>query len=237
MGHAGQTPPPNPAQSPTEVRAPLPPELRAVVDQALGLYREGWFPMDLEDPDQPGVQWVQPHQRALIPLEGFRASRSLRSLVRRQAFRITSDRAFERVIRACAGPRSYAEGTWLHPDIIALFDLLHADGHAHSVEAWLDTPAGPTLVGGLYGLAIGRVFCGESMFSRPELGGTNASKVCLVHLVSHLRAQGFAVLDAQLPNHHTDQFGATLISTDRYQHLLAQHAGPEHTRPWVPFSG
>jgi leucyl/phenylalanyl-tRNA--protein transferase len=225
-----------PGQSPSLPPNPLPAELRALVDQALALYREGWFPMDLDDPAQPGVQWVQPHERALIPLEGFKVPRSLRARVRRGAFRITTDQAFGAVIRACAGPRSYADGTWLHPDIIALFDLFHATGHAHSVEAWLDTPTGPTLVGGLYGLAIGRVFCGESMFSRPDLGGTNASKVCLVHLVSHLRARGFAVLDAQLPNHHTDQFGATLISTERYQRLLAEHAGAEHARAWLPWA-
>ncbi|MDX2016814.1 MAG: leucyl/phenylalanyl-tRNA--protein transferase [Planctomycetota bacterium] len=206
-----------------------------MVDQALNLYRQGWFPMDLDDPKQPGVQWVQPHERALIPLDGFRTSRSLRAKVRKQVFRVTTDHAFGRVIRACAGPRSYADGTWLHPEIIALFELFHAAGHAHSVEAWLDTPAGPELVGGLYGLAIGRVFCGESMFSQPDRGGTDASKVCLVHLVSHLRARGFAVLDAQMPNHHTDQFGATLVGTDHYQKLLTEHAGPEHERAWLPF--
>lgn len=205
-----------------------------LVAHVLERYRAGWF---LMDNDGAGAQWVTPYQRALLPLdERFAVSRSLRAMVRRGGFRVTTDAAFGRVIRACAVASPGREETWLNGQIIAVFEHLHAAGHAHSIEAWLPSAEGgaDVLVGGLYGLAMGRVFCGESMFSLPALGGSNASKVCLVHLVTHLRALGFVVLDAQLPNPHLEQFGLFTVDQAQYLRTLETHAqgiGPA----WLPF--
>jgi leucyl/phenylalanyl-tRNA--protein transferase len=215
--------------------------LRArLVSALLERYHEGWFPM--HDEASGEVEWVQPRVRSIIPIEPerFRVPRSLRAKVRRGVFEITTDAAFGRVIRACARPSKGREQTWLNPEITAWFELLHEAGHAHSIEAWA-TPAGagehgrgePVLVGGLYGLAMGSVFAGESMFSRPDLGGTDASKVCLVHLVHHLRRRGFVLLDAQLENPHLSQFGATTMPRGRYIAKLETHASD--ARPWLAF--
>ncbi|HEX2836575.1 MAG TPA: leucyl/phenylalanyl-tRNA--protein transferase [Phycisphaerales bacterium] len=219
------------------------------MDKALALYKQGWFPMF--DDEQRVLEWVQPHERGLLPLdERFRVPRSLRQRVRSGKFVITCDRAFGSVIRECGTPAPGRERTWLSPEIIDLFEALHAAGHAHSVEAWVVESGGGirgsafgirddavvppqmpdhecrspdpswTLVGGLYGLALGGAFCGESMFSRPDLGGTDASKVCLVHLVAHLRARGFVLLDAQLHNEHLEQFGLYEVPMDAYTGML-----------------
>lgn len=197
---------------------------RALVDATLSAYARGWFPMC--DPDTGVVHWVLPRWRGVIPLDdGFRASRSLRSLVRSDRFRITSDRAFGRVVRECGRLGGSRTETWICPEIIGLFELLHRSGHAHSVEAWLDGRHGPVLVGGLYGLVVGSAFCGESMFTRPERGGSNASKVCLVRLVEHLRRQGFSMLDAQLSNPHLEQFGCYEIDQADYAERLYAAAG------------
>jgi leucyl/phenylalanyl-tRNA---protein transferase len=184
-------------------------------------YARGWFPM--YDAETDIVHWVQPSLRGLIPLEpgGLRVSRSTRAAVRSGRFVITSNRAFGRVIRACAEVRGYGADTWINGEIVELFDLMHRAGHAHSVEAWAAGPDGPELVGGLYGLAIGSAFCGESMFSMPERGGSNASKVCLVHLVEHLRRQGFTLLDAQLNNRHLEQFGCYEVEQGEYAERMA----------------
>jgi leucyl/phenylalanyl-tRNA--protein transferase len=219
---------PAPASAPT-------PAQRRIAERALQLYREGWFPM--HDADARRTEWVQPHERALLPLdERFHVPRTLRARVRAHKFAITSDRAFGEVLRACGDRRE--GGTWLHDDIAAMFELLHGLGHAHSVEAWLPGPREgepPVLVGGLYGLALGRVFCGESMFSRPDLGGTDASKVCLVHLVEHLRACGFVMLDAQLDNPHLHQFGLYEVPSEQYLALMRSHAeGPSPWRAILP---
>lgn len=198
----------------------------------MGMYAQGWFPMHDSGNDGKGeVRWVQPHHRGIIPLDPavFRVPRSLRQRVRGGGFVITCDKVFDRVIRECAAPAKGREETWLDPTIIGLFELLHRAGLAHSVEAWAPATrdAGTTrlelshtLVGGLYGLCVGSVFCGESMFSRPALGGTDASKVCLVHLVEHLRARKFTLLDAQLTNTHLEQFGAFEMPRGEYlKHL------------------
>lgn len=171
------------------------------------------------------AEWVQPHERSVLSLEpgAFHVPATLAQRARTGRFEIRSDTAFGEVIRACAGPRrvegEVERSTWISPDIIEIFEALHLAGIAHSVEAWWtptnekESPrgsvSGARLVGGLYGLCLGRggVFCGESMFSRPELGGTDASKVCLVHLVGHLRAGGFTMIDAQIANPHTARFG------------------------------
>lgn len=199
-----------------------------MVREILRRYAQGWFPM-AETRDAP-AQWVQPNRRALIPLDdSFRMSRSLRARVRRERFIIRCDSAFEQVIRACAEPGPGRTETWINDDIIAWYSLLHHAGHAHSIEAYLAPDSsghaadGPlTLVGGLYGVTLGAAFCGESMFSRPALGGTDASKVCLVHLFHHLRRAGFTLLDAQIQNAHTDQFGAVQVSRTKYLKLLSE---------------
>ncbi|CAG1010193.1 Leucyl/phenylalanyl-tRNA--protein transferase [Phycisphaerales bacterium] len=201
----------------------------------LEMYREGWFPM-YEGPRE-GVRWLQPEHRGIIPLdEKFHVSRSLRQRVRSGRFLLTSDLAFDEVIRACGQPASGREDTWLHPEIVHVFGLLHRAGLAHSVEAWLPPagyqaggpagkpPKGSILVGGLYGLHLGSVFCGESMFSRPALGGTDASKVCLVSLVERLRRQRFTLLDAQLTNEHLNQFGLFEMPRAEYLLHLSKHA-------------
>ncbi len=203
---------------------PLSPAQARHVAAVLEMYRQGWFPM--HDERQDVVQWVQPEFRGIIPLDDqFTVSRSLRQKVRSRRFTLTADQAFERVIRECAEPAPGRGSTWLHPDIIDTFCLLHRAGHAHSIEAWLPSPAGqPVLVGGLYGLQLGSVFCGESMFSRPAQGGTDASKVCLVRLVSHLRERGFTLLDAQLTNDHLTQFGLFELPREKYLEHLEAHA-------------
>ncbi len=210
---------------------------RARVVDALARYRQGWFPMFMPEDEggEPKLQWVQPMRRGVIPLEapGFRVSRSLRQRVRSRRFTITTDRAFGRVIRECGAGAPGREETWINEEIIATFELLHRAGHAHSVEAWLEGEAGPVLVGGLYGLAIGRVFCGESMFSRPGLGGTDASKVCLVHLVHHLRRRGYEVLDAQMTNPHLARLGCRTMANHKYVAMLAGLVGERVA--WEPF--
>jgi leucyl/phenylalanyl-tRNA--protein transferase len=212
-------------------------EEAGLVDATLSVYARGWFPMYEADTDM--VHWVQPRQRGLIPLEEgrFRISRSLRSAVRSGRFEVTCDRAFDAVIEACASERPGRTTTWLDPSIAELFRTLHRHGHAHSVEAWRNTPQGPVLVGGLYGLAVGAAFCGESMFSRPEDGGTDASKVCLVHLVAHLRRRGFSMLDAQMHNPHLEQFGCFELDQGEFaERLWAAAAVAAPWGPWEPLA-
>lgn len=202
---------------------------RELVSTALSSYARGWFPM--YDPETNVVNWVQPRWRGVIPMDRrFRVSRSLRAVVRSGKFEITSDRAFTGVIHACAKPRPGDGVAWLDETIIELFDVLHRAGHAHSVEAWAPGRRGPVLVGGLYGLVVGSVFCGESMFSDPVRGGTDASKVCLVHLVEHLRRQGFTLLDAQMHNRHLEQFGCFEMEQEEYAERLFVAAG--QVREW-----
>lgn len=171
-------------------------------------YCLGAFPM--ADGRAGQIAWYSPDPRALLPLEvgRFHVPRSLARRVRSGRFEVTFDRAFGEVIRACAVPRSGEGGeaeTWINDDIIRVYTALHRLGLAHSVEAWAREDEGEgqrTLAGGLYGVALGGAFFGESMFSRR----TDASKVCLVKLVEHLRGRGFALLDAQFSNLHLAQF-------------------------------
>lgn len=211
----------------------------AMVDALLSAYRTGLFPM--ADPESGLIKWFSPDPRALLPIDaapgspgGLRVSRSLRATVRRAPFLITTNQAFTRVIRACAAPRSGQrhEESWIDTRIIDAYGLLHNAGHAHSVEAWLpdDTGTQATLVGGLYGVHLGAVFFGESMFSRPDLGGTDASKVCLVHLVCHLRQRGFVLLDTQFSNPHMEQFG--IVELPRKQYLRRLAAGVDLACEW-----
>jgi leucyl/phenylalanyl-tRNA---protein transferase len=184
-------------------------------------YRNGVFPM-ADVAREGGVSWFAPDPRALIPLDDrFRISKSLRRVLRSAPFRITVDEAFGEVIRACAAPAPGRETTWISREIVAAYEQLHAKGIAHSVECW----AGPRLAGGLYGVAIGSAFFGESMFSRE----TDASKVALVHLVERLRAGGFVLLDTQFMTDHLARFGAFTVPRAEYEARLAEAVGrPAH---------
>ncbi len=171
-------------------------------------YSHGYFPM-ADSKDGP-LRWYSPDPRAIIPLDNFRVTRSLRRLVTRSAFDVRMNTAFEDVIRACAE----REETWISEEITEVYTQLHSKGDAHSVECW----SGGVLAGGLYGVAIGGAFFGESMFSRVP----NASKVALVHLVNHLRSRSFIILDSQFINEHIARFGAVEIRKAEYLRMLQQ---------------
>lgn len=177
----------------------------------LRAYAAGIFPMS-EGADDPGLFWVEPKERGIIPLSAFHASRKLRALVRRDHFEVRVDTAFEAVISACAGGGHDRPDTWINGRIRSLFGELYDSGHAHSVECWRDG----RLVGGLYGLAINAAFFGESMFHRE----TDASKVALVHLVARLRAGGFRLLDTQFQTDHLARFGTIEVARKAYRVLL-----------------
>ena len=191
-------------------------------DVLLLAYRSGVFPMaDSREDDE--VFWVEPRRRAILPLDGFHCSRSLAKVLKQDRYRVTVDADFGAVVDACAQPRPDPEaggesGTWISHTISASYRNLHALGHAHSVECWLRTERGDELVGGLYGVAFERVFCGESMFSRAD----NASKVALAWLVALMKHAGFMLLDCQFMTGHLASLGAVEISRDEYQLLLAK---------------
>ena len=180
-------------------------------DLVLGAYAVGVFPM-ADHRDAAGVHWVEPRRRAVLPLDGFHLSRSLRKVVRSDRFRVTADRAFTDVLALCAESVDDRPETWINTDIEQVFLTLHARGFAHSVECW----DGDRLVGGLYGLALGRAFFGESMVSR----ATDASKVALAWLVARLRVGGFTLLDCQFQTDHLATLGAVEIGRKRYIELL-----------------
>ncbi len=169
------------------------------------------FPM-AESADDPNLFWVEPEMRGVIPLQGFRVASRLARTVRSDAFAVTVNRAFKAVIAGCAAPQPGRDETWINTRIRDLYVGLHELGHAHSVEVWSDDD----LVGGLYGVSLGRAFFGESMFHRAR----DASKVALVHLVARLIAGGFELLDTQYVTEHLRQFGATEIPRRRYTTLL-----------------
>lgn len=210
---------------------------RQLIEGILSAYREGWFPM--ADPDRAVIEWVQPYRRGVIPLEpgGLIIPRSLRQRIRAGRFEIRCDTAFERVIRACAQPRPGREKSWIDARILQAYTLLHRYGYAHSIEAWLPPPPPskdpPILVGGLYGVHLGAAFFGESMYSRPEFGGTDSSKVCLVHLVHHLRRRGFALLDTQIWNQHLGRHGCIEVPVQQFKRQLTR--ATERRAPWAPF--
>lgn len=185
----------------------------------LRAYQRGMFPMaEPGGGDEPdAIYFYSPDPRAIFPLDRFHVPRNVARLVRQGKFEVRSDTAFEPVMRACAAPRRDEPQTWINEEMITAYVELFERGCAHTVEAWL----GGTLVGGLYGVHVGAAFCGESMFIRPELGGSNASKVCLVHLVQRLNAQGFHLLDTQFWNEHLDQFGCVEIPREQYLRQLA----------------
>ena len=178
----------------------------------LGAYSVGVFPM-ADSRDAASVYWVEPRRRAVLPLDGFQLSRSLKKTIAADRFQITVDTAFERVLELCAESVEGRPETWINDGIERVFQTLHAMGFAHSVECW----DGGKLVGGLYGLALGRAFFGESMVSR----ATDASKVALAHLVARLRAGGFSLLDCQFQTSHLASLGAIEIDRADYVALLA----------------
>ncbi len=171
-------------------------------------YRLGVFPMAMED---HSIAWFSPDPRAVMPLENFHVPHGLRRLARKSIFEIRIDDRFGEVIRGCAKRKD----TWINREIIESYERLHELGYAHSVEAWSKNK----LAGGLYGVAVGGAFFGESMFHRVR----DASKIALVGLVEHLRARKFALLDTQWLTPHLEQFGAMEISRAQYLKLL-QHA-------------
>jgi leucyl/phenylalanyl-tRNA--protein transferase len=177
----------------------------------LSAYRRGIFPWYGEG--QP-ILWWSPDPRCVLFPEDLKVSRSLRATLRKGRFQVSVDRAFREVMAGCAGPRRGQPGTWVTPELIEAYDRLHRLGYAHSVECWRDG----RLVGGLYGVALGRVFFGESMFSREA----DASKVCLVHLVSHLREQDFRLIDCQVPTPHLESLGAVTIPRTRFIKILEE---------------
>lgn len=217
----------------------LSPQHQAVVNHLVAAYRAGYFPMADTDGRvglPGGIVWLSPDPRGIMPIreeDGFHIPRRLRSRVRSGRFRITADTAFTEVMEGCAEPRPQEEGTWIDDRFIEAYTAMHHAGLAHSVEAWLDGPDGPRLVGGVYGVHLGAAFFAESKFCRPQDGGTDASKVCLVHLVHHLRRRGFALLDTQFWNAHIGQFGCREIPRDEYLRRLNEALAQE--RPWAPF--
>jgi leucyl/phenylalanyl-tRNA---protein transferase len=177
----------------------------------LKAYSAGIFPM-AESADDPALYWIEPDERGVIPLDRFHISKSLRKSVRHAGFEIRIDSAFEDVMKLCAEKTDDRDETWINHRILKLYAQLHKMGCCHSVETWKDGQ----LVGGLYGLRIGAVFFGESMFSRAN----DASKVALVHLVARLNFGGFQLLDAQFLNPHLEQFGCYTIAKADYRPIL-----------------
>ncbi len=178
----------------------------------LSAYGQGVFPMADLDADE--VHWYQPSHRGIIPLDEFRLPRSDRKILTRNVFEVVADRDFESVICQCANEKR--QHGWINETIIQSYGKLHELGFAHSVEAWKDGQ----LVGGLYGIALHGAFFGESMFSRPDLGGSNASKICLARLVEHLVRQGYQLLDTQFHSEHLARFGCIEISEANYMTRL-----------------
>ncbi|MEM7490038.1 MAG: leucyl/phenylalanyl-tRNA--protein transferase [Pseudomonadota bacterium] len=176
-------------------------------DTLLMAYASGVFPM-AESRDDPEIYWVDPERRGVVPLDGFRISRSLGKVIRRQRFAVTLDAAFDGVVDGCA---DRAE-TWISPAIADLYRALHRDGHAHSLEVW----DGPDLAGGVYGVTLGAAFFGESMFSRRR----DASKVALAYMVALLRARHFLLFDTQFLTDHLASLGAVEIPRPQYHAQL-----------------
>lgn len=190
-------------------------------ERLLAAYRHGCFPWYQEG--QP-LLWWSPDPRTVLFPDELHVSRSLRKRMRHGDYRVTFDTAFAEVIQGCAGPRSYADGTWITTPMQDAYVRLHEMGVAHSVEVWQQGQ----LVGGLYGLAMGELFFGESMFSR----ATDASKVGFVTLAERLREWGFALIDCQMPTRHLESFGARSIPRAAFAEALAMHLDRPNAADW-----
>jgi leucyl/phenylalanyl-tRNA--protein transferase len=194
-------------------------------DRLIDAYRRGVFPWYA--PGQP-VLWWSPDPRMVLMVDDFRVRRSLAKVLRNGGFEIRIDTAFAEIVESCARvPRHGQDGTWITPEMVRAYCVLHARGHAHSVEAWRDGH----LSGGLYGLALGRMFFGESMFARER----DASKVALAHLVAVLRKYGFPMIDCQQETAHLASMGARPIARNRFAELVAVLVDSEPVGcPWSP---
>ena len=181
------------------------------VTRLLAAYRQGIFPWFSEG--EP-ILWWSPDPRCVFETRNLKINRSLRRQLASKNWRVTVDKAFADVVHACAAPRHDGSGTWIVPSMIEAYIGLHALGHAHSVEVWDDE----VLVGGIYGVAIGKLFCGESMFSR-QSGG---SKLALIELAHKLSADGCPIIDAQVANAHTLRMGAIEMPRSHYLGLISE---------------
>ncbi|MFI8482772.1 leucyl/phenylalanyl-tRNA--protein transferase [Pseudomonas sp. NPDC078700] len=192
-------------------------------ERLIKAYRHGCFPWFSDG--QP-VLWWSPDPRTVLFPDELHISRSLSKVLRQGRYRVTFDQDFAAVITACSEPRAYADDTWITGAMRNAYLELHKRGLAHSVEVWQDQQ----LVGGLYGLAMGQLFFGESMFSRAD----NASKVGFVTLVEHLKAAGFVMIDCQMPTNHLHSFGARAISRQQFADTLNNHLDQPCTIKWHP---
>lgn len=191
-------------------------------ERLLGAYRRGIFPWFSEG--EP-ILWWSPNPRMVLFPKEFKISNSLSKTLRNRSYEIRTDSAFEQVMRACAAPRDGQNGTWIHEEMIAAYCELHRLGFAHSVETWMDGE----LVGGLYGMSLGRMFYGESMFSRR----TDASKIALAHLAAQLEKWDFGMIDCQMNTPHLSSLGAREIPRGEFVTRLEQLAGlPAIPSPW-----
>lgn len=191
-------------------------------ERLIQAYRHGCFPWFQDG--QPILWWSPDPRTVLLPYE-LHVSRSLAKVLRQGRYQVSFDQAFADVIRACAAPRSYAAETWITSPMQDAYLELHRSGIAHSVEVWRDGE----LVGGLYGLAMGQLFFGESMFSRAD----NASKVGFATLVERLKAWGFVLIDCQMPTEHLLSLGARTISRDEFARYLSRHLDQPNRAEWV----
>ncbi len=178
--------------------------------RVLRAYHEGIFPWYEED--QP-ILWWSPDPRGIIYPKKFIAHKRLLRTLKKKAWRITYDQSFVDVMKACAEPRSNSRGTWITPEMLRAYSLLHQLGYAHSIEVWNDNNY---LVGGIYGVAIGSIFFGESMFSRE----TDTSKVALLYLCAYLDTWGYKMIDTQLTSNHLTSLGGINIPREEYLHIL-----------------
>ena len=191
-------------------------------ERLLAAYRRGIFPW--YSAGQP-ILWWSPNPRAVLYLDALHVSRSLARALKRADYTVTFDTAFNEVVQACATPRKDGLGTWITNEMASAYARLHRQGHAHSIEVWRDQQ----LMGGLYGVSLGRIFFGESMFSRQ----TNGSKIAFVWLVQQLRRWRYALLDCQVYSPHLGTLGARLILREKFiQYLDIYCDQPGHPGPW-----
>ena len=225
---------PNPARALHDPNGLLAAGANLAPARLLDAYRQGIFPWFSEH--EPVLWWSPDPRMVLFPAE-FQPGRTFRRVLRNRDYEVRVDHDFGAAIRACAEPRDGSGGTWINPAMIAAYERLHSLGHAHSFETWIDG----ALVGGLYGVAVGRMFFGESMFSRVADG----SKIAFAHLVAHLRLSDFELLDCQMHTEHLERLGARQIPRTEFLRLVTRltaearppgrwtlAAGAERDRPW-----
>ncbi|OYW28450.1 MAG: leucyl/phenylalanyl-tRNA--protein transferase [Methyloversatilis sp. 12-65-5] len=185
--------------------------LELTPDRILDAYRQGIFPWFSDG--QPVLWWSPDPRMVLVPSE-IRITRSMHKVLRNRRYEVRCDSAFEAVMRACAAPRDGQAGTWISDEMIEAYSALHQRGYAHSVETWIDG----RLAGGLYGMAIGRMFYGESMFSTAR----DASKIALVHLARYLETRAFGLIDCQMNTNHLGSMGGREIPRREFCRVMAQ---------------